>query len=68
MVNFQTKNPKSGKFRRALQWMMLVYFAAIWFILWLFVIFSPVLVCCRKKNLATLINKRNFTGLDSQPD
>jgi hypothetical protein len=38
----------------------LVYFTAIWFIfvafwyiLWLFGIFFPVLVCCTKKNLAT---------------
>jgi hypothetical protein len=39
----------------------LVYFAAIWYsflpfgILWLFGTFSPGLVCCTKKNLATLI-------------
>jgi Na+/H+-dicarboxylate symporter len=32
----------------------LVYFVAIWCILWLFGMFSPVLVCCTKKNLATL--------------
>jgi hypothetical protein len=27
----------------------------IWYILWLFGIFFPVLECCTKKNLATLI-------------
>jgi hypothetical protein len=32
----------------------LVYFMAIWYIFWLFGIFFPVLVCCSKKNLATL--------------
>jgi hypothetical protein len=33
----------------------LVYFMAIWSILWLFGIFFHVLVCCPKKNLATLV-------------
>jgi hypothetical protein len=33
MVHFQTKNPYLGKFWRALQWQMLVYFVAIWSIL-----------------------------------
>jgi hypothetical protein len=32
----------------------LVYFVAVWYISWLFGIFLPVLVCCNKKNLATL--------------
>jgi integral membrane sensor domain MASE1 len=32
----------------------LVYFMAIYYILWAFGIFSPVLACCTKKNLATL--------------
>jgi hypothetical protein len=32
----------------------LVYFVAIWYILWPFGIFFHVLVCCTKKNLATL--------------
>jgi hypothetical protein len=27
----------------------LVYFVAIWYILWLLAIFLPVLVCCTKK-------------------
>jgi hypothetical protein len=49
----------------------LVYFKAFWYILlslggifcyhllylWLFGIFFPVLVCCTKKNLATLVRK-----------
>jgi hypothetical protein len=33
MVYFQTKNPDLGKFWRALQWKMLVYFMDIWHIL-----------------------------------
>jgi hypothetical protein len=55
MVYFHTKNPDLGKFRRVLQWKMsvnyvyahyiglfydyLVYFVAIWYILWPFGIF-----------------------------
>jgi hypothetical protein len=73
MVYFQTKNSNLGKFWRVLQRKMLVYFmsmfglfyghwkyvTAIWYILWPFGLFFPVLVCCTKKNLATLA-KRNF--------
>jgi hypothetical protein len=33
MVCFQTKNPNLGKFWRALEWKILVYFMAIWNIL-----------------------------------
>jgi hypothetical protein len=33
----------------------LVYFVTIWYILWLFGIFFPGVVCCTKKNLATLL-------------
>jgi hypothetical protein len=33
----------------------LVYFMVVWYILWLFGIFFSVLVCCTKKNLATLV-------------
>jgi hypothetical protein len=62
MVCFQTKNTNLGQFWRVLQWKMLVYFMAIWYILWpfwyslwLFGIFFPVLVCCINKNLATLV-------------
>jgi hypothetical protein len=40
MAYFQNKNTNLGKFWRALQWKTLVYFVAIWYILWLFVIFS----------------------------
>jgi hypothetical protein len=32
----------------------LVYFTAIWYTLWTFGMFFPVLVCCTKKNLASL--------------
>jgi hypothetical protein len=33
MICFQTKNPNWGKFWRALEWKMLVYFMFIWIIL-----------------------------------
>jgi hypothetical protein len=33
MVYFQTKNPNLGKFWRALEWKILVYFMTIWNIL-----------------------------------
>jgi hypothetical protein len=36
MVCFQTKNPNLGKFWRALEWKMLLYFMIIWNILWPF--------------------------------
>jgi hypothetical protein len=32
------------------------FFVDIWFILWLFSIFFPVLECCTTKNLATLVD------------
>jgi hypothetical protein len=32
-----------------------VFLMAIWYICWPFGIFFPVLVCCNKKNLATLL-------------
>jgi hypothetical protein len=67
MVSFRTKNPNLGKFWRVLQWKILVYFMAIWSTFQPFDIFHglwvyfppfwyilPVLVCCTKKNLATL--------------
>jgi hypothetical protein len=41
----------------------LVYFAAIWYILWSSGIFFPVLVCCSKKNLATLLPIANGLAL-----
>jgi hypothetical protein len=33
MVYFQTKNPNWGKFWRALEWKMFVYFMTVWNIL-----------------------------------
>jgi hypothetical protein len=39
MVYFQTKNPNLGKFLRALDWKMLIYFMAIWNIFRTFGIF-----------------------------
>jgi hypothetical protein len=44
MVCFQTKNPNLGKFWRALEWKMLVYFMVIWNILLPFGIFYGRLV------------------------
>jgi hypothetical protein len=68
MADFQTTNPNLGKFWRALELKMLVYFmtiwniiTAIWYILWSFgnfvviCFFALDLVYCVKKNLATLI-------------
>jgi hypothetical protein len=40
-------------------------FVIIWYILWLFGIFSPILVCCTKKNLATLHPARKKPKLES---
>jgi hypothetical protein len=67
MVCFQTKIPDLGKFWMALDWKMLIYFMAIWNILWRFGILYnhlvhfvfiwyifPVSVTCAEKNLATL--------------
>jgi hypothetical protein len=51
MVCFQTKKPNLGKFWRALEWKMLVYFLIIWNILQPFVYVManfPVLVYCVK--------------------
>jgi hypothetical protein len=72
MVCFETKNPKLGKFFRALDWKMffwpfglfygnLGYFMCIWYILYSFGTFFPVLVSCTKKNLATLPTCRHFS-------
>jgi hypothetical protein len=44
MVCFQTQNPNLGKFCRALEWKMLVYFMVIWNILRSFGIFYGNLV------------------------
>jgi hypothetical protein len=69
---FQAKNPNLGKYFRALDWKMLMYFMAIGNILRAFVNFHdhlehfvliwyifPVLVSRTKKNLATLISVRS---------
>jgi hypothetical protein len=64
MAYFQTKNPNLGKFWRVLQWKMLIYFVAIWSILWLFGKFPPILVCCAEKNLATLAEKKSRRFLE----
>jgi hypothetical protein len=68
MLSFRTKDPDLGKFWRALDGKMLIYFMAIWNILRTFGIFYEhlvhfvffryifqVLVLCTQKNLATLI-------------
>jgi hypothetical protein len=69
MVYFRTKkNPSLVKFWMVLEWKMLVflepfcllygqmvYFIAVWYILWSIGIFLPALVYCTKKNLATLV-------------
>jgi hypothetical protein len=39
MVHFQTKNPSFGKFWKALDWKILIYFMVIWNILRTFRIF-----------------------------
>jgi hypothetical protein len=44
MVYFQTKNPTLGKFLRALDWKMLIYFMTIWNIWLTFWIFNENLV------------------------
>jgi hypothetical protein len=44
MVCFQTKNPNLGQFCRALDWETLIYFMAIWKILWRVGIFCDHLV------------------------
>jgi hypothetical protein len=36
MVYFQTYNPNWGKFSRALDWKIFIYFMATWSILWAF--------------------------------
>jgi hypothetical protein len=49
-----------------------IYFVTIWYSLLLFGIFFPVLVCCRKKNLATLDErtswqKSGLAGYEQRP-
>jgi hypothetical protein len=44
MACFQTKNPILGKFWRDLKWKILVFFMAIWFIVWPFGLLNGHLV------------------------
>jgi hypothetical protein len=70
MVYFPTKNPNLGKFWRALEWKMLVYFMticniyshlvlvmAVWYSLWSLGIFFLFWYVWTKKNLATLLQR-----------
>jgi hypothetical protein len=82
MVCFQTKNPNLGKFWRALHTLKigyigilcpfgqfyadLGYFMTIWYILYSFCTFFPVLVSCTKKNLATLPDRPQADTSNSQ--
>jgi hypothetical protein len=79
MVCFPTKNPNLGKFLRALDKKMLIYFMAIWNILrtfgkfydhlvhFLFIgLFFPLLVSCTKKNLATLVARPKTTKTEQR--
>jgi hypothetical protein len=66
MAYYQTKNPDLGKFQRVLQWKIfvgryitwpfdllygyLVYFVAIWYMLWLFDIFFRFGMLCEEKS------------------
>jgi hypothetical protein len=54
MVCFQTQNPNLGKFWRTLEWKILLYFTAIWYLIGNLVYFNHVLVCCTTKNLETV--------------
>jgi hypothetical protein len=62
MVCFQTKNPNLGKFWRALEWKMQVYFVVIWNILRAFGNLWPFGNCVMN-NLATLL----MTWTDLRP-
>jgi hypothetical protein len=42
IVYFQTKIPNLGKFCKVLKWKMLVWFVAIWYILWPFGVFYGI--------------------------
>jgi hypothetical protein len=62
---FSKQHPNLGIYQMDLQWRMWTYFLAIWYILWFFGIYFPVLVRCVKKNLATLHGKAeclNYVG------
>jgi hypothetical protein len=68
---FKPKTPIWVNVWWVLQWEMLVYFTDLWYIvrpigifyaylysLWSFGIWFPILICCTKKNLATLVLRR----------
>jgi hypothetical protein len=70
MTCFQTKISNLVKKWRDLQYKILVYFMAIlsilrqyvvsiWYILWIFGTFFPILTCCTKNNLATLHDREH---------
>jgi hypothetical protein len=79
MAYFETKKPDLGKFWGILQWKMLVYYTAIWFILRLFgvvcrhsenfkIIFIwflfLILACCTKKIWQPRsVSRVQFSGL-----
>jgi hypothetical protein len=78
MAYFQAKNPNLGIFESLGIENVGIYFVVIlnmcfttifyvlwslWYILWSFGKFFPVLVCCAKKNLATLISTQRFLKL-----
>jgi hypothetical protein len=46
MVSFRTKNTNFGKFWRALDGIMLIYFRAFWNILWIFDVLLPFGTFC----------------------
>jgi uncharacterized membrane protein YiaA len=59
------KNLNLSKVWRDLKWKMLVYLIAFWYICMVILFydypgyFLPVLVCCTKKNLATLVRTKD---------
>jgi hypothetical protein len=68
MFSFQTKNPEfvSTLEGLAVEDVVIIYdhlvnFPAIWYMFLLFGTFLPVLVCCDKKNLATLLGVMGAT-------
>jgi hypothetical protein len=81
MVYFQTKNTNLGKFWRAFDWKILIYFMAIWYILLIFGIFYDhlvlfvsiwyifaVLASWTMKNLATLESRNTEEKEESKKE
>jgi hypothetical protein len=60
---FQTKILILEKFWKVLKWKVLVYFMALWSVLWAVWYIFPVLICTTKNNLAvaTLVMIPNFS-------